>query len=82
MDGKLGKMMDTHSTKAFMMPYKAATFTATQMYRYKCTCPDGTVREGDLMGPITIVRTITREPDGSYLYTITKNGETASGPLP
>jgi hypothetical protein len=81
--GTLGKMMDTHSNKGgFKQPYKEATFTATQNYRYECMCPDGTTRKGNLLGPISIVRTVSKNADGTYTYTITKSEESASGPLP
>ena len=81
--GTLGKMQDTHSNKGgFKQPYKEASITATQNYRYECKCPDGTTRTGNLLGPISIVRTVTKNADGTYTYTITKSGESASGPLP
>jgi hypothetical protein len=77
-----GALVDTHSTKPFVKPYRNARFTATQHYRYRTSCANGG-NPVNLMGPIPITRTVSQKPDGTYKYEITKSGQTAKkDPLP
>lgn len=79
-----GGLLDNHRTsRGFVTPYTAASFTATQYYRYKCPCKNN----GDyvnLAGPISIVRSVSRiGQTQNYKYTITKSGSSATiNPLP
>lgn len=78
-DGALG---DTHSTKPFVKPYKEASFTATQYYRYRTSCANSG-NPVNLMGPISIARSVKKKQDGKFKYTITKSRKSASiDPLP
>lgn len=80
--GNLGGLNDTHESRAFRTPYRAASFTANQIYRYKTPCANG----GNwvtIKGPLDIVRSISQKTDGRWKYTITKDGNTISiDPLP
>ncbi|MGA2982929.1 MAG: hypothetical protein ABSG32_03900 [Terriglobia bacterium] len=60
-------------------PYKAVTFPATQYYRY--TCNGGS--EVNLMGPMSIVRTVSQNANSTFMYQVTKSGASATiNPLP
>lgn len=77
-----GVGQDNHSTGTFVAPYKAASFTATQIYRYSCPCHKNGEWE-TLMGPHSIVRSVTQNADKSWRFTITKTGQSATiNPLP
>lgn len=80
--GTAGEFTDTHESKSFRTPYQAASFTATQVYRYRTPCANN----GDwvtLKGPLDIVRSVSQKPDGQWKYTITKDGNSLSiDPLP
>lgn len=77
--GTNGAMQDNHGNSLLRKPYKNATLTATQYYRYRVS--GGT--PVNLMGPIAIVREVIRKPDGNYKYRITKSGISAQiDPLP
>ena len=77
-----GTAEDNHSTKPFVKPYQAASFTAVQRYRYTCACANG----GNplvIVGPLNIVRSVTQKTDGNFRFTVTKSGSTATvDPLP
>lgn len=83
--GNEGQFQDNHSTPgSFVKPYSAASFTATQYYRYSCPCKNGGAFV-NLVGPIDIIRSVSRvgfsTPD--YKFTITKSGSSATiNPLP
>jgi hypothetical protein len=55
-----GQLLDIHSTGTFITPYKAASVTATQIYRWRscvnCDHPDGVYTT--LMGPHPIYREV------------------------
>ena len=74
---------DTHSTPGtFVTPYSARTVTATQIYRYHCPCHNGDAWT-TLMGPHNIVRSVSQNANGSWKFTVTKSGSSASiDPLP
>jgi hypothetical protein len=77
--GANGSMQDNHGHSLLRKPYKNATLTATQYYRYRVS--GGT--PVNLMGPIAIVREVSSKPDGKYKYRITKSGISAEiDPLP
>ncbi len=60
-------------------PYKVATVSAVQYYRY--TCNGGS--EVNLMGPMSIIRTVSQNTNGIFKYQITKSGASATiNPLP
>ena len=77
--GANGSMQDNHGNSLLRKPYKNATLTATQYYRYRIS--GGT--PVNLMGPIAIVREVSLKADGKYKYRITKSGISAEiDPLP
>jgi len=74
---------DTQSPPGqWITPYITASFTANQTYQYVCPCANGgnQVR----MASYTVTRSVTKNSDGTYEYTITKSsGESATrDPLP
>ncbi|WP_347986711.1 carboxypeptidase-like regulatory domain-containing protein [Methylomonas sp. AM2-LC] len=77
-----GTAQDNHSSLGFLAPYVAASFSATQNYRYTCACANG----GSpvvINGPITISRSVTKNANNTYKYTITKSGSSnVINPLP
>ena len=78
-----GAAQDNHSTPgAFVKPYAAASVTAMQIYRYTCPCSNGG-NPVTIFGPLAIVRSVIRNPNGSFRFEITKSGATATiNPLP
>ena len=81
--GVNGAAQDNHSTPgAFVKPYAAASVTATQIYRYTCTCANSG-NPVTIMGPINIVRAVIMNANGSFRFEITKSGSSATiNPLP
>ena len=76
--GNVGAASDDHGTGSFLKPYKAAQFTAVQTYNYICGPTHGT-----LFGPLNIVRSVSSNGNGSFAYSITKSGKSASiNPMP
>jgi len=72
---------DEHNSGIFIQPYRAASFTAAQDYRYQCT----DVNNGAIVviQSQSIVRTVSKNPDGTFKYVITKNGSSNSiDPIP
>ncbi len=64
-------------------PYKASSFTGTQYYRYKCT----NYNNGNyvnLIGPLSIVRAVSKNANGTWKFTVTKptGGSATINPLP
>jgi len=82
--GSGGAGQDNHGPKSFVAAASrvAANFTATQIYRYQCPCANG----GNwvtLDGPISIVRTVTQNADGTWQYAISKSGSNGGlNPIP
>ena len=70
-------------TGIFVRPYSASSFTATQNFRYKCTNYNGG-NYVNLMGPLSIVRSVSMNTNGTWKFTGTKpTGGTATiNPLP
>lgn len=73
-DGGLG---DNHRPGVFFQPYFQASFTATQYYRYRCPCSNNN-QYVNLLGPISIGRSVSSNGSGGWMYTITKSGESHS----
>lgn len=78
-----GFLEDNHSTPGtFVKPYSAKTITASQIYRYRCTCKDNNAWI-TLLGPLSITRSVSQNTNGSWKFTITKSGQSATiNPLP
>jgi len=72
-----GSGQDDHYGPPFASPFSAASFTATQYYRYKCPCANGG-NYVNLTGPISIIRSVTQNANGSWKYTVTKSGSSAT----
>ncbi len=74
---------DVHRTRGnFVAPYSSASFTAVQYYRYSCPCMNNGAPV-NLAGPIDIVRSVTIADRGTWKFTITKSGDSATiNPLP
>jgi hypothetical protein len=81
--GPNGLGQDNHSTPGtFVKPYVAKTITATQNYRYTCACASGG-QPVNMFGPVSIVRSVSQNANGSWKFTITKDGQSATiNPLP
>ncbi len=80
---KNGGFVDNHLIPLpFVKPLKSATVPSTQNYRYQCGCAN----DGNpvvLVGPITITRSVTKNKNGTFKYTVTKSGISASvNPIP
>lgn len=76
-----GVAQDNHSHTAFIKPYKAASFDATQEYRSICRHLNTTNFPG--YGNIIIARHVADTTGkGCWTYTITKSGAKASTTLP
>jgi len=80
-----GGLVDDQSLKpstTFVKPYSTSSFTATQYYRYKCSCAEGG-NYVNVAGPLSIVRSVSQSPDKSWKFTVTKSGCSAQiNPLP
>jgi hypothetical protein len=80
-----GSFTDDHfltPSTTFVKPYSASSFTATQYYRYKCACANGG-NYVNMVGPLSIVRSVTQNPNGSWKFTVTKSNCSAKiDPLP
>jgi hypothetical protein len=62
---------------AIVKPFRTSTVTTTQYYRFKCPGYNNG-NWVNVMGPITITRTIRRNANGTWQYTITKSGASAT----
>ena len=73
---------DQHEHPAFLLPYRADNFTATQYYRFQC--PNYRANAWiNFTGPIPIQRTVSQNTNSTWKYTITKSGSSNSvNPLP
>jgi hypothetical protein len=62
---------------SWIKPYLTATFPANQTYQYVCPCVNGGNQVP--LGQYTITRSVTKNSDGTYTYTVTKSsGESAT----
>lgn len=74
-----GGLQDNHSHAAFLAPYVANVFDATQAYRYRCTGLDAVSFPN--WSNITIERSVADSTGkGCWNYTISKSGSSASVP--
>jgi hypothetical protein len=81
--GTGGGFTDDHQPpNSFVQPYRASSFTATQLYRYRCD----NVNRGNyvnLTRAMSIVRSVSQNADASWRYTVSKSGSSAGiNPLP
>jgi hypothetical protein len=72
-----------YPSTTFVKPYSAASFTATQYFRYRCT----NINNGayaTLLGPLSITRSVQQNTNGTWKFTVTKptNGQATINPLP
>jgi hypothetical protein len=71
-----GSFTDDHfltPSTTFVKPYSASSFTATQYYRYKCSCANGG-NYVNIAGPNYIVRSVSQNVNGSWKFSVTKSG--------
>jgi hypothetical protein len=67
-DGTIG---DSQLNGTFVKPYSYSTFTATQYWQYKCSNINGG-NPVNISGPLSIVRTVSQNPNKTWMYTVTK----------
>jgi hypothetical protein len=82
--GNDGGLIDNHrlDSPTWVKPYQASSFTATQHYRFRCPCHNNN-NYVNLMGPLSIVRSVTQNTNGTWRFTVTKSGASATiNPLP
>jgi hypothetical protein len=77
-EATLGVTEDTQKHEAFLEPYVANAFNATQAFWYRCR--PGVIVEIPGYTDITIARTVADNGNG-WCYTITKSGFSAQEPL-
>ena len=66
----------------FVTPYTAATGTGEQHYLFSCPCYSSALKIV-MDGPYTITRSVSQNGDGSWKYTVNKNGVSNTiSPLP
>jgi hypothetical protein len=81
--GANGIFVDQHLPPgSWVKPYIAASFQASQTYQYVCPCVNGGSQVQ--LAQYTITRSVAKNSDGTYKYTVTKSsGESATlNPLP
>jgi len=80
-----GTFTDDHfltPSTTFVKPYSASSFTATQYYRYKCSCANGG-NYVNMVGPLSIVRSVSQNSNATWKFTVTKSSCSAQiNPLP
>lgn len=81
-----GGFQDDHlltPSTTFVKPYSASSFTATQFYRSKCACGANANNYVNIVGPLSIVRSVSQNSNGSFKFTVTKSSCSATiNPLP
>ena len=86
LNATLGGLQDDHllaPSTTFVKPYSASSFTATQFYRYKCACGANANTYVNLVGPLSITRSVSQNSNGSFKFTVTKSSCSATiNPLP
>ena len=84
---RYGTFTDTYKSsreKSFRLPFSSSSFTLIQYYRYKCSG----VNHGqyvNIAGPIYITRSVSRNDDLTWRYTVSTSLSSVSGainPLP
>lgn len=78
-----GYMSDSHwQGVGWRTPYSAATVVGSQMYWYRCTCYNDN-QKIIISGPWEISRSVSQNADGTWKYSISKDGESTNiNPLP
>lgn len=80
-----GGFQDDHMltpSTTFVTPYSSSIFTATQFYRFRCSNYQFN-QYVNLQGPLSIVRAVSQNSNGSWKFTVTKGGSSATiNPLP
>ncbi|HKS27351.1 MAG TPA: hypothetical protein VJS44_06000 [Pyrinomonadaceae bacterium] len=78
----LGRFNDDHlpPRNGYVAPFRAAKFTATQIYRYKCNNINGG-RYVNLTRTIPIVREFYQNSNGSWTYKCSKSGFSATSTI-
>lgn len=78
--GGAGSLIDDHQMPSllFVTPFSQSDFTATQNYRYRCACGPNANQYVPVLGPLSIVRSISQNSDKSWKFTVTKSGCTAT----
>jgi hypothetical protein len=67
-----GAAQDNHSTPGtFVKPYSQQTVVATQYYRYSCPCQNNGAYV-NVVGPLSISRSVTSNGAGGWEFVITK----------
>ncbi|MCI0561163.1 MAG: Ig-like domain-containing protein, partial [Nitrososphaera sp.] len=74
-----GVFNDTHESKTFITPYQAASFNATQVYRYRTSCAAN--NSWVTLATHTIERRVLQE-GGQWKYRITKGNNIKTFNLP
>ncbi|HEX8175802.1 MAG TPA: hypothetical protein VF543_11845 [Pyrinomonadaceae bacterium] len=77
-EGWRGRFNDDHlpPKDGYVSPFRAARFTANQIYRYKCTNVNGG-RYVNLTRTIPILREFFQNSDGTWTYRCSKSGASA-----
>jgi hypothetical protein len=74
--------VDDHYYAGFQTPYAPDNFNVNQYYRFQCS----NYQSGawtNMVGPISIQRTVTHSANGTWRYDIYKSGQTDSvNPMP
>lgn len=70
----------------FVKPYFESSFASIQRFYYTCPCALNEHGHGtpiDIFGPLVIDHRVTRNPDGTFRFTLSKSGATSTiNPLP
>lgn len=77
---------DILSPGQFVQPYFESSIASVQRVFYGCPCvvdENGIGKPVFIFGPIRIERSVTRNPDGTFKYTVSKSGASSNiDPLP
>jgi hypothetical protein len=78
-DGEFTDDNNLEPAMTFVKPYFQNSFTATQYFRYSCNGGQYV----NLMGPLSLVRTVSKDSNGAWEFTVTKptNGSAKIDPL-
>jgi hypothetical protein len=63
----------------FVQPLRTDSFTATQSYRWRCTCNGNNMNDFSGFTGMQIIRKVLQNPDGTFYYNITKSGGAPPG---
>ena len=76
-----GGLFDFQEHPGFLKPYVNNTYSDTQKFQYSCTNSQNGAWV-DFFGPYSIARTVGKNANQVWVYTVTKNGSSASVNLP